>query len=166
VICAVVGLVWYRHRGADPVPPLVGLKVFEVHGAGDHTTADVPYTQIPPVGGPHDPRWQNCGFYPRPVRAENAVHSMEHGAVWITYRPSLPETDRAAVRAAVGTSPYVLASPYPGLPGTVVLSSWGYQLRLDRVDPDRIGQFIRAFAGSVRVPEPAGTCTNGIGNPK
>jgi hypothetical protein len=64
------------------------------------------------------------------------------------------------------TSPYVLASPYPGLPAPVVLSAWGYQLRLDHVDADRISQFIRAFAGSVRVPEPAGPCTNGIGRPE
>ena len=39
--------------------------------------------------GEHNPVWQNCGFYNKPVRDESAVHSLEHGAVWITSpRPS------------------------------------------------------------------------------
>jgi hypothetical protein len=57
----------------------------------DHTKEPVDYPQSPPVGGPHNPIWQNCGFYSKPVRNENAVHSMEHGAVWITYSPDLPK---------------------------------------------------------------------------
>ncbi len=55
-----------------------------------HTTEPVFYGQIAPVGGDHGPVLQNCGFYEEPVRNENAVHSLEHGAVWITYRPDLP----------------------------------------------------------------------------
>jgi hypothetical protein len=34
--------------------------------------------------------WQNCGFHSDPVRNETAVHSMEHGAVWVSYRPAFP----------------------------------------------------------------------------
>src|SRR5215208_5439695 len=53
----------------------------------DHVRGRINYPQNPPVGGPHNPVWQKCGFYSKPVRNEHAVHSMEHGAVWITYRP-------------------------------------------------------------------------------
>ena len=42
------------------------------------------YEQDPPTNRGHSPSWQNCGFYSFPVQNENAVHSLEHGAVWTT----------------------------------------------------------------------------------
>ena len=92
----------------------------------DHTKQPVDYPQSPPVGGPHNPIWQNCGFYSKPVRNENAVHSMEHGAVWITYSPDLPNDQVEKIKSLTQKS-YVLASPYPGLPAPVVASAWGKQ---------------------------------------
>src|SRR5512135_382780 len=56
----------------------------------DHSEAPQQYPQTPPVGGVHSSVWQNCGIYDQPIRNENAVHSLEHGAVWITYQPDLP----------------------------------------------------------------------------
>ncbi len=43
----------------------------------DHVTGKVNYPQNPPVGGPHNAAWQNCGIYSTPVANENAVHSIE-----------------------------------------------------------------------------------------
>ena len=54
-----------------------------------HVTGTVHYNRNPPAGGPHNPVWLHCGVYTQPVANENAVHSLEHGAVWITYRPTL-----------------------------------------------------------------------------
>src|SRR5512143_1979998 len=46
-----------------------------------------PKKELPPVFGEHYPAWQNCGIYDQPVELGSALHSMEHGAVWLTYRP-------------------------------------------------------------------------------
>lgn len=81
------------------------------------------YRQIPPVGGDHAFIWQNCGFYPEAVRDETAVHSMEHGAMWITYRPGLPAEQVDKLRELVNDKTYVLVSPYPDLPAPVVASA-------------------------------------------
>jgi hypothetical protein len=49
------------------------------------------------------------------VRNETAVHSMEHGAVWITYRPDLPAEQVDKPRELATSKTYVLVSPYPDL---------------------------------------------------
>ena len=64
--------------------PPEGVKTYDVGPAGQHTEGEVDYEQSPPAGGEHNPVWQNCGYYAEPVRDENAVRSLEHGAVWLS----------------------------------------------------------------------------------
>src|SRR5436309_1434665 len=128
---------------ASPAP-LSDVMSFDVPSA-QHTLDNVDYPQTPPVGGDHAPMWQNCGFYNTPVRNENAVHSLEHGAVWITYSPDLPADQVNRLRQLATSQTFVLVSPYPGLPAPVVASAWARQLRLDSADDPRLMQFIRAF---------------------
>ncbi len=131
-----------------------------------HTTSPVTYPQNPPVGGPHDPVWQNCGIYTTPIVNEHAVHSMEHGAVWITYLPSLSAGDVTQLQSMVRGHSYVLLSPYPGLPSPIVLSAWGVQLKVNSVSDPRIDQFISTYEQGAQTPEPGAACTGGIGTPQ
>ncbi len=141
---------------ATPVP---GVETFEVESAA-HTTDPVDYPQDPPAGGPHDPSWQKCAVYDAPVRPENAVHSQEHGAVWITYQPDLPQSDREMLAELAEGQPYLLISPYPGLEDPVVASAWGAQLRVDDADDPRLRAFIERYAGNG--PERGATCDSGV----
>jgi hypothetical protein len=133
--------------------------------ARDHVTGKVSYPQIPPVGGKHNAVWQNCGIYNAPVANENAVHSLEHGAVWITYQPNLPAAQLAAIKADVAGQKYGLVSPYPGLPSPVVATVWGKQLKLDSANDPRLKTFIDTYASGQQAPEPGGECTGGTGTP-
>jgi hypothetical protein len=146
------------------VPPPEGVQSFSVLDRY-HTEEAVPYPQIPPVGGPHNPVLQNCGFYDVPVGNENAVHSLEHGAVWITYSPDLPLDQVEALRALSSGRTHVLVSPYPGLPAPVVASAWGEQLMLDGAYDPRLEQFINAFEQGPQNLEPGAPCSGGIGEP-
>lgn len=125
-----------------------------------HVTTAVTYPQTPPAGGQHAPVWLNCGTYPQPVTNENAVHSMEHGAVWVTYQPTLPADQVQALQAAL-PSTYTLLSPYPGLPSPVVASAWGKQLTLQSATDPRLAEFIRTYRQSPQAPEPGAACTGG-----
>jgi len=145
--------------GLAEATPIPGIETFKVESA-THTTDPVDYPQDPPVGGPHDPSWQRCMVYDAPVRNENAVHSMEHGAVWITYQPDLPESDRKVLAKLAEGQTAVLISPYPGLKNPVVASAWGVQLRLDDVNDPRLPAFIARYAGNG--PERGATCDSGI----
>jgi hypothetical protein len=139
--------------------PIAGIERFEVESA-DHTEEPVDYPQDPPAGGDHYPAWQKCQVYDEPIPNEPAVHSQEHGAVWLTYQPDLPEADVEALAAFSDGQRYVLISPYPDLDSPIVASAWGAQLRLDDVDDPRLPEFIARFAGNG--PEPGATCDSGL----
>lgn len=132
----------------------------------DHVTTKVDYPQTPPAGGPHNPVWLNCGIYDSPVPNENAVHDLEHGAVWITYRPDLSSAQVSTLTAkARELKTYIDVSPYPGLPAPVVVSAWGKQLQLPSASDPRLVKFISAFRLSSNAPEPGAACTGGTGTP-
>ena len=145
--------------------------------AHDHVTGPVTYSVTPPVGGQHNATWMNCGIYDKPVPNERAVHNLEHGAVWITYRPSLPQsevnqlrafaTKQAKVPSSEGApSRYMDLTPYPGLPSPIVISSWGFQLKVSSPTDPRLQQFVNKFRASPKyTPEHGGACTGGVGTP-
>ncbi|MEP7368027.1 MAG: DUF3105 domain-containing protein [Dermatophilaceae bacterium] len=132
----------------------------------EHVIGVVAYPQTPPVGGNHAATWQNCGVYNAPVPDENAVHSLEHGAMWITYRPDLPVTEIATIVGDTSGQSYALVSPYPGLPSPIVASAWGVQLKLTSASDPRLKSFIETYKSGSRAPEPGGECTGGTGSPK
>jgi hypothetical protein len=135
-----------------------------------HVTGVVIYDRLPPAGGAHNAVWLNCGIYTQVVPNENAVHSLEHGSVWITYDPGLPADQVTALQQLVasnyvGTEKYIVLSPFTGLPTQVVASAWGAQLKLsDPTDP-RLLDFIHYYAGGGQGGEPGGPCTGGTGTP-
>ena len=130
-----------------------------------HVEGRVDYPQTPPVGGQHAPVWLTCGIYDQPVPNENAVHSLEHGAVWITYDPQIPAAEVETLRGLVRGGSHRILSPYAGLPGPIVATAWGYQLQLDSADDPRLPQFIAQFEQGPTTPEPGATCAGGVGAP-
>ncbi len=152
-----------RQQGGGAPPGEV--QSFDVGPANQHTQADVDYEQNPPVGGEHNPVWQNCGYYSEPISDENAVHSLEHGAVWITYSPDLPQDEVELLRDTAESQTFVLVSPREGLPSPVVASAWGKQLALESAEDPALEQFIGAYRQGPDTPEPGAACTGGIGQP-
>ncbi len=99
---------------------------FGTTGVASQHDAEQPilYEQVPPLGGWHRPAgaWQNCGFYNEYIENERGVHSLEHGAVWITYDPELPQDQIDILESKADSSSKVLVSPYPGMDVPVVAS--------------------------------------------
>jgi hypothetical protein len=137
---------------------LQGVKSFD-NLSREHTDGYVTYEQTPPVGGIHNPVWQDAGFYKEPVPEETAVHTLEHGAVWITYSFDLPQDQKEKLRQVVESQDCLLASPYPYLPAPVVASAWGKQLQLEDVDDPNLQEFIRIYRKGPQTPEPGASCT-------
>jgi hypothetical protein len=149
---------------ADGTGNIPGVVTFQ-NLTRNHVSGKVAYPQVPPVGGDHNPVWLNCGIYSQSVINENAVHSMEHGAVWITYQPSLAQQDIDQLKSLVRGHSYVLLSPYPGLPSPVVISAWGLQLQVKSASDSRLAQFISRYEQGPQTPEHGAACSGGIGTP-
>ncbi|MGW9213314.1 DUF3105 domain-containing protein [Embleya sp. NPDC055664] len=140
--------------------PIRGVTTYTA-SQGHEAKREIRYEQVPPVGGQHDPAWLNCGTYAQPVPARNAVHSLEHGAVWLTYRPDLP-ADQLAPLTAKAKASYVILSPVPDLPSPVVASAWGIRLPLDDVGDPRLDEFLKTYREGPQSPEPGAPCSGGV----
>jgi hypothetical protein len=129
----------------------------------NHKAGNLTYKQTPPVGGDHNGRWQNCegDVYAAEIPKEQAVHSMEHGAVWLAYNPDLPKSDVDALAKKIRGKDFTLMSPFPGLDKAVSLQAWGFQLKVDKADDERIDKFIDGFARGATV-EPQAGCSGGV----
>ncbi|MCS6910365.1 MAG: DUF3105 domain-containing protein [Anaerolineales bacterium] len=147
--------------------PIEGVQQFPGQERG-HVPEGVTitYDPLPPVGGRHYATWQNCGIYTEPIRNEYAVHSLEHGAVWITYHPDLPADQVAVLQSKVRGREYALLSPFPGLTSPVVASAWGLQLQLDDANDPRLDRFLRRYLQGPQTPEPGAACFGGVGDPQ
>lgn len=127
-----------------------------------HRTCQLPTD--PPVGGNHAAVPLTCGIYNQPVPNENAVHSLEHGALWITYRPALPAAQLGTLKGLVQGNDHRLLSPYPELPQPIVATAWGVQLEVSSADDPQLAQFVRTYTQGVTTPE-SGAAWVGVGTP-
>jgi hypothetical protein len=144
------GIVDYREKN----PQMLTYK--------QHETGIINYPMHPPVGGTHNPQWQRCAgdVYPAAIADEHAVHSMEHGAVWITYQPNLPADQVRTLAAKVTGNNFMLMSPYPGLDKPISLQTWGFQLKVDKASDPRIDEFIKDLR-EISSVEPGAVCDSG-----
>ena len=146
----------------NPDAAIEGVQVADTEDlARDHVAGAVDYPSVPPNGGAHNSVPQSCAVYDEPIPAEHAVHSLEHGAVWITYNDELAEDQVEVLAGKVEGDPYGLMSPVPDQESPIVLSAWGRTLELDSASDSRIDDFIEAYASGPQTPERGAAC---IGN--
>lgn len=159
VVVALVGLLLYRIFQ----PELEGVLTFGTQARDHDQEAEFAEAGLPPTGGAHNPRWQNCGIYDTPVDNSLAVHSLEHGAVWLSYHSDLSVEKVEALRDLVRGKTYTLMAPFPDLQGDVVMSSWSRQLVIESIPDERVADFISQYRQ--QGPEPGAACTGGVGTP-
>ncbi|MFJ9027359.1 DUF3105 domain-containing protein [Streptomyces sp. NPDC102274] len=131
----------------------------------NHVTEAVSYPMTPPVGGDHNQVWMNCqgDVYKEAIPDVNAVHSLEHGAVWVTYNDKASDADVKALGEKVGKTPYSMMSPLKNQSGAIMLSAWGKQVTVDSATDPRVDQFFTKYVQGAQTPEPGAACTGGMG---
>jgi hypothetical protein len=145
-------------RDPDNAIEGVELATDDAELARNHVAGAVTYEQLPPRGGDHNIVPQTCAIYDEPIAPEHAVHSLEHGAVWLTYNDDVSDGDVEELAELIETEPYGLMSPLPEQESPIVLTAWGRSLQLDDAGDDRIGDFITAYASGPQTPERGAAC--------
>ncbi|NEE35150.1 DUF3105 domain-containing protein, partial [Streptomyces sp. SID7982] len=130
----------------------------------EHVANKVDYPMNPPVGGDHNQVWMNCNadVYTQEIPKENAVHSLEHGAVWVTYNDKASDADIEALTKKVKATPYSLMSPVKDQKDPLMLSAWGKQVTVKNASDDRVDQFFTKYVQGPQTPEPGAACTGGL----
>jgi hypothetical protein len=165
IAVGVIGLVALLYLNLREPGEITGI----VRYPGLSTAHDDTYVQEagdrPPAGGIHTGAWQNCGVYREPIHTGHALHSLEHGAVWITYNDSLSESGIATLEGHARGQTHILVSPYPSQVSPVVLTAWGLQLEVGSATDRRIADFIARYQRGPQTPERGGSCAGGVGEP-
>jgi len=116
--------------------PLVGEEIAD-QGRGhvpDGTKLD--FNSNPPTSGRHFAKWTTAGFYDKSQEDGNLVHSLEHGAVIVSYKSDLPKDDVEKIKSffsSVSVSKKIMV-PRDNLDVPVALTSWGRLLKLQTID--------------------------------
>ncbi|MGC9538594.1 DUF3105 domain-containing protein [Streptomyces sp. UG1] len=167
ILAGVVGGGWYLLDAADEkekakAAPVKGEKTWSDLGR-DHVDKDVDYPMSPAAGGDHNQVWLNCDaqVYTEEVTEENAVHSLEHGAVWITYNDKATEADVKALTETVKKTSYTFLSPYKAQSSPITLTAWGHQLGVDKESDPRVAEFLDKYVQGAQTPEPGAACSGG-----
>jgi len=132
----------------------------------DHVDPPVSYAQSPSIGGDHYPFWQNCGFYEVELIEGAATHTLEHGAVWMTYNPAhMSEAELSTLEGMAQDNSKLLISPYSH-DEKLVLSAWGVQLRSSLAPSDRtVSSFIDEWVDNPELDEAGVRCDGAAGIP-
>jgi hypothetical protein len=152
----------YRHPELPAAAKIQGVT-YRVEGNHTHVQGSIKYDSTPPVGGNHSQYWADCTgtVYSQAIANENAVHMLEHGAIWITYNATqVKGAQLDTLKKYVSGVDRMALSPYPNLSTPISLQAWGYQLKVSSASDPRIAQFISALKYNQKTtPEYGATCS-------
>jgi Protein of unknown function (DUF3105) len=164
-VLVAIGLIYFLTNRAG-VTNIEGVETASFP-SGQHQDGPINYDQHPPMGGVHNPSWMNCGIYDSQIEVEKTVHSLEHGAVWITYQPDLAADQVETLRTLVKGRRYTLLSPYMYVPlnAPIIAVAWGARLEVQEASDPRLALFLQKYVNGPQTPEPGAACSGGVGRP-
>ena len=143
IVVGTIGFIVVDNAIADELP---GVSK-QAYDGRDHVESGeaVAYATATPTSGTHAASSPRCGVFAQQMPAEFAVHSLEHGAVVIWYRPSLAIEEISGLEAVVNRfDDRVILSPNADLSQPVVATAWNRLKAYDGADPE-LEQFIETY---------------------
>jgi hypothetical protein len=127
------------------------------------------YPSVPPTSGPHAGTPLPSGVYEQPQDIYRAIHSLEHGAVIVWYRPGLATAPLREIKSFYGTQAagdHVIVAPYnypdQGEAGQlpngqdVVLVAWHHLQTCEQPNLEVVKAFVADYRTPTGVQRPVG----------
>lgn len=112
----------------------------------------ITYTNYPPSSGTHYGSTATCGFSDTEVAEGKLVHSLEHGAIVLYYKPALPANTIQQLRDLYSKMPpakygkvKLVITPYSKLQTPMAMASWGRVQTFAQVNYDQMHAFYTAL---------------------
>jgi hypothetical protein len=117
-----------------------GQKHIEEHEPHD------PYNTNPPTSGSHNASPLTWGVYNEVVPDDRAIHNLEHGGIWISYRDRQDKNLITALEdIAKRYQSHLLLSYRPENDNPIAVAAWSRLLTLEQLDSDQIYNFIARY---------------------
>ena len=113
------------------------------------------YSSDPPTGGWHYDTTAQAGIYDKELPDEQLIHNLEHGHVWLSYRPDLdPAVIDKLAEIAKSYGSKIIMAPRSKNTSPIALASWEYLLKLESFDQLQVEGFIKAHRdkGPEKIP--------------
>lgn len=108
-------------------------------------SAQVEYKTNPPTSGSHLAQAINWGIYNQEIDDKAALHSLEHGGIWISYKDLTDGEIQQLQKIAQRNSQSVVLNPRAANDNRIVVASWGRMMKLENVDEALIQKYIDTF---------------------
>jgi len=114
------------------------------------------YNSNPPSSGPH---WQGPaknGFYDTALPDQQLIHNLEHGHIWIAYKPDAGDEIKNRLKEIAQKEDWkVVVAPREANDAKIASVAWGRVLKMEDPDYEKIEDFIRTYRnrGPEKTPE-------------
>jgi hypothetical protein len=118
------------------------------------------YTSDPPTSGPHYTQTVRSDFREEALPDQNIIHNLEHGDIWISYNPRIPDAIREDLKQFGAAK--VVITPREANETDIALAAWGrldtFNVEGDTLPIERIEDFIKRYTnqGPEQVPGASG----------
>ena len=155
IIIVAVGWAIYKSLPETAKIPEIGQSYPE---EGRNHVADgvkVNYKTNPPSSGDHYGDPANWGVYEHEIPDEAAVHNLEHGGIWISYRTDVPDATKKKLTEIAKSNTKVILTPRAKNDSSVALVSWRRIYKMEALDENMMQNFILKYknTGPEQVPD-------------
>lgn len=145
VLLLVAGGIWYSKARSKNLPGQLIPDQGREHIGPGHTHE---YNSNPPTSGWHFSQPAEWGIYDKELPDEVLIHNIEHGGIWISYRPGIPDDIKKTLGGFYERfGRKIIVTPRAANDADIALAAWNRLEKFSVVEltDERVRAFIKAF---------------------